>query len=152
MDTPFDPESDLTAPPVVFPAQTAPESAYRVAHDLLARRAPVEALAVLEPALAEEPRSTGLRSLRAWAYLIRVQLGRAEEELLSLVADDPSDVWARHALGRALERQSRHAEALPHLRLAAVMSGDPVHAAAVARVEARLDALRQSPGSEDPTA
>ncbi len=133
-----DPEQDLVSPPLLFPGQAAPESAYRVAYDLLARRAPVEALAVLEPALAEEPRNTGLRSLRAWAYLIRVQLGRAEEELTSLVADDPSDVWARHALGRTYERQARDAEALPHLRLAAAMSGDPVHAAAVARVEARL--------------
>jgi Flp pilus assembly protein TadD len=137
---PFDPETDLTPPPVIFPGQSGPESAYRVAHDLLARRAPDEALAVLEPALAEDPRSTGLRSLRAWAYLIRVQLGRAEQELLALVEDDPSDVWARHALGRALERRSRPAEALPHLRLAAVMSGDPVHAAAVKRVEAQLAA------------
>ena len=129
---------ELTAPPVVFPGDAAPESAYRVAHDLLARRAPVEALALLEPALAEDPRNTGLRSLRAWAFLIRAQLGRAEEELGSLVADNPSDVWARHALGRALERQSRHAEALPHLRLAAVMSGDPEHASAAARVGARV--------------
>lgn len=137
-DTPENPDFELVAPPVVFPGRTAPESAYRVAHDLLARRAPVEALAVLEPALAEDPRNTGLRSLRAWAYLIRVQLGRAEEELSALVEEDPSDVWARHALGRALERQSRHAEALPHLRLAAAMSGDPVHEAAVHRVQARL--------------
>ena len=136
---PFDPELELTAPGIAFPGQ-APESAYRVAYDLLARRAPAEALEVLEPALAEDPGNTGLRSLRAWAFLIRVQLKRAEEELESLVADDPSDVWARHALGRALERQSRHAEALPHLRLAAVMSGDPVHAAAVSRVEAHLAA------------
>ena len=136
--TPDDNDFELVAPPVVFPGRTAPESAYRVAHDLLARRAPVEALAVLEPALAEDPRNTGLRSLRAWAYLIRVQLGRAEEELTALVDEDPSDVWARHALGRALERQSRHAEALPHLRLAAAMSGDPVHEAAVHRVEARV--------------
>ncbi len=128
---------ELVAPPVTFPDQAAPESAYRVAHDLLARRAPVEALAVLEPALADDPRNTGLRSLRAWAYLIRVQLGRAEEELTSLVEDDPSDVWARHALGRALERQSRDAEALPHLRLAAAMSGDPEHVAAADRVAAR---------------
>src|SRR5688572_19900879 len=86
---PFDSESELselselTAPGVVFPGQSAPQSAYRVAHDLLSRRAPAEALAVLEPALAEDPRNTGLRSLRAWAFLIRVQLNRAEEELLS---------------------------------------------------------------------
>lgn len=131
-------EQELVAPPVVFPGDAAPQSAYRVAYDLLVRRAPVEALEVLEPALGEEPANTGLRSLRAWAYLIRVQLGKAEDELRSLVEDDPSDVWARHALGRALERQSRQAEALPHLRLAAVMSGDPVHVTAVTRVETWL--------------
>jgi thioredoxin-like negative regulator of GroEL len=135
--TRHEPRPDLVAPPVIFPGQAAPQSAYRVAHDLLVRRAPVEALAVIEPALAEEPRNTGLRSLRAWAFMMRVQLGPAEAELGSLVAEDPTDVWARHALGRALEGQSRHAEALPHLRLAAAMSGDPIHAAAVRRAEAR---------------
>ncbi|HET6562980.1 MAG TPA: tetratricopeptide repeat protein [Marmoricola sp.] len=134
--TPHD--HDLVAPPVQFPGDAAPQSAFRVAHDLLSRRAPVEALAVLEPALAEEPNNTGLRSLRAWAYMLRAQLGPAEDELTSLVAENPTDVWARHALGRALEGQSRHAEALPHLRLAAAMSGDPEHAAAVRRAEARL--------------
>jgi thioredoxin-like negative regulator of GroEL len=138
MDNPRDFDAELVAPPVLFPGASAPQSAYRVAHDLLERRAPVEALAVLEPALAEEPRNTGLRSLRAWAFMMRVQHGRAEVELASLVADDPTDVWARHALGRALEAQSRHAEALPHLRLAAAMSDDPIHVAAVRRAEARL--------------
>ena len=134
--SPFDPR-DVSMQPQA-PAHVAPTSAYRVAYDHLARRRPVEALEVLEPALLQEPGNTGLRSLRAWAYLIRVQLRRAEEELLSLVDENPDDVWARHALGRALERQSRDAEALPHLRLAAAMSGDPVHEAAAARVGARL--------------
>jgi thioredoxin-like negative regulator of GroEL len=115
---------DLTAPPVVFPGQAGPESAFRVAFDLLERRAPAEALEVIEPALAEDPGNTGLRTLRAWAFLVRAQLGPAQAELERLVEDDPSDVWARHALGRALERQARYAEALPHLRLAAAMSGD----------------------------
>jgi tetratricopeptide (TPR) repeat protein len=133
-----EPDRELSAPPLVFPGQAGPESAYRVAYDLLCRRAPGEALDLIEPALAEDPGNTGLRSLRAWAFLIRAQLGRAEEELARLVEDDPSDVWARHALGRALERQSRYADALPHLRLAAAMSGDAVHEAAVARVEARV--------------
>jgi thioredoxin-like negative regulator of GroEL len=135
-------EFELVAPALVFPGQEAPESAFRVAFDLLERSAPAEALAVIEPALAEDPRNTGLRTLRAWAFLARAQLGRATEELTSLVEDDPTDVWSRHALGRALERQSRPAEALPHLRLAAVMSGDPEHAAAVTRVQSRLAAAR----------
>lgn len=127
---------DITAPAIVFPgAAERPESAYRTAHDLLARRAPVEALEVLEPALEQEPGNKGLRSLRAWAYLQRAQLAKAEAELAGLVDDDPSDTWARHALGRALERQSRHQEALPHLRLAAAMSGDVDHEVDVLRVE-----------------
>jgi tetratricopeptide (TPR) repeat protein len=127
----------LQAPPLRFPGR-GPETAYRTAHDLLARRAPVEALQVLEPALEQEPRNTGLRALRAWAYLLRAQLAKAEAELASLVEERPDDDWARHALGRSLERQGRLREALPHLRLAAVMSRDPDHELAVLRVERRL--------------
>ena len=131
-------EHELPAPPVVFPGQRGPESAYRVGHDLLSRRAAAEAMTVLEPALEQDPANTGLRSLRAWAYLIRVQLAKAEAELRALVEETPDDVWARHALGRALERQSRLAEALPHLRLAFAMSGDVDHEVAVLRVERLL--------------
>lgn len=131
------PDEELKAPPVVFPGR-GHEAAYRTAHDLLSRRAPREALEVLEPALAEEPRNTGLRALRAWAYLLRAQLQKAEAELAALVEEHPDDDWARHALGRSLERQDRLEEALPHLRLAAAMSGDPDHDVAVLRVERRL--------------
>jgi len=134
--------SDLTAPAVMFPGQ-GPESAYRTAHDLLSRRFPREALELIESALAdagpdEKQRTTGLRTLQAWAYLLRAQLQKAEEVLRDLVAEDPSDVWAQHALGRALERQSKYAEALGHLRLAAVMSGDWDHEAAVFRVQQQV--------------
>ncbi len=113
----------------------APTSVYRVAYDLLERRAPDQALEILEPALVEDPTNTGLRTLRAWAYLIRVQLVRAEDELRALAEEHPDDDWVRFALGRALERQSKYAEALPHLRLAAAMTADPEHELAVLRVE-----------------
>jgi predicted Zn-dependent protease len=96
---------------------------------------------VLEPALEEDPGNTGLRSLRAWAWMIRAQLGRAEAELRALVDENPSDDWAQHALGRVLERQGRGAEGLPHLRLAAAMSGDPEHEVAVLRVERKVHGL-----------
>lgn len=133
-------EDELKAPALVFPGQTAaPEAAFRTAFDLLARRAPAEALDVIEPALADEPDNTGLRTLRAWAFLMRAQLQRAEAELEWLVEQNPSDDWAQHALGRCLERQSRYAEALPHLRLAAAMSGDPDHGLAALRVERLLN-------------
>ena len=128
-------EFELKAPAIVFPGQHDPTSAYRVAFDLLGRRAAVEALEILEPALEEDPGNTGLRMLRAWAFLIRVQLTRAEAELRLLAEEHPDDDWVRFALGRALERQSKFAEALPHLRLAAAMSADPEHELAVLRVE-----------------
>lgn len=131
----MDQDFELTAPAVVFPDQRDHGSAYRVAYDLLARRAAVEALEIIEPALEAEPGNTGLRVLRAWAFLIRVQLERAESELRQLAEERPDDDWVRFALGRSLERQSRYAEALPHLRLAAAMSGDPEHELAVLRVE-----------------
>jgi Flp pilus assembly protein TadD len=115
------------------------ESTYNTAFDLLSRRAPKEALDVLEPVLELEPDNTGLLTLRAWAYLMRAQLQRAETDLVRLVEDNPADDWAQHALGRCLERQSRYAEALPHLRLAAAMSGDPDHGLAALRVEERVN-------------
>jgi tetratricopeptide (TPR) repeat protein len=127
----------LSAPVIVFPGQ-GPESAYRVGYDLLARRAPKQALEVVEKALEEDPANTGLRTLRAWAFLLRAQLQKAEAELRDLVEETPDDIWSRHALGRVLERQSRLEEALPHLRMAAVMSGDIEHELAMLRVERLL--------------
>lgn len=131
-----EPQIRIQAPAIVFPGATSQhQTAYRTAHDLLTRRAPREALEVLEPALAEEPTNRGLRTLRAWAYFARAQLNKATVELTALVDEDPADAWARHALGRTLERQSKFDDALPHLRLAAVMTGDPEQEYDVLRVE-----------------
>ncbi|NYJ01849.1 putative Zn-dependent protease [Nocardioides thalensis] len=135
-------EEQLKAPAIVFPrGEERLESAFRTAHDLLSRRAPKEALEVIEPALEAEPGNRSLRVMRAWAYYMRAQLGKAVDELTELVDEDPSDTWARHTLGRALERQSRHREALPHLRLAAAMSGDVEHEVDVLRVERVVEGL-----------
>ncbi|HEY1135310.1 MAG TPA: tetratricopeptide repeat protein [Nocardioides sp.] len=129
----------ISAPAIVFPGQAAdPTSAPRAAYDLLVRRAPVEALELIEPALELDAGNYGLRSLRAWAFLLRAQLQRAEGELRGLVEENPSDEWARHALARSLERQSRFGDALPHARLAAAMTGDPEHETTALRIERRL--------------
>jgi tetratricopeptide (TPR) repeat protein len=120
------------------PHSNHPADAYHQAWRLLEDRAPQQAIALLDPALEVEPRSASLRTLRAWAFFQSAQLGRAEADLEVLVEESPTDVWARFALGRVLERQSRYAEALPHLRLAAIMSGDAEHEAGVLRVERRL--------------
>jgi len=115
-----------------------PADAYHEAWLLLESRSPAAAIAILDPALEAEPGSASLRTLRAWAYFQSAQLTRAQADLLLLVEACPTDVWARFALGRVLERQSKYAAALPHLRLAAVMSGDAEHQATALRVERRL--------------
>lgn len=126
-------------PPFTLPDRTShPADAYHEAWRLLEERAPLRAIEILGPAIDAEPSSPSLRTLRAWAYFQSAQLRNAEEELGALVDECPSDVWARYALGRVLERQSRFADALPHMRLAAVMSADPEHEVAVLRVERLL--------------
>jgi tetratricopeptide (TPR) repeat protein len=128
------------------PVEPNPVDAYREAWLLLQEREPRRAIALLDPAIDAEPGSASLRTLRAWAFFQSAQLRRAESDLAVLVEVCPTDVWARFALGRVLERQSRYADALPHLRLAAVMSGDAEHEASVLRVERRL---AESDGSYD---
>ena len=123
------------APKMVFPGQRDVADAYRVAWDMLVDDAPEQALDVLAPALEQEPDNTGLRTLRAWAHFRRAQLDKARIDLEFLVETDPTDVWARHTLGRVFERKSDYAAALPHLRLAAVMSGDPAHERALQRAQ-----------------
>ncbi len=134
----------MSLPPFSLPADYTPAGAkhpadaYQQAWSLLEASAPLKAIEILDPAIELEPASTSLRTLRAWAYFKSAQLHRAEADLVVLVEESPTDVWARFALGRVLERQSKYADALPHLRLAAVMSGDLEHEATVLRVERRL--------------
>ena len=133
----------MSLPPFSLPASyddgaKHPADAYQQAWTLIEASAPLKAIEILDPAIEAEPASASLRTLRAWAYFKSAQLQRAEADLVVLVEESPTDVWARFALGRVLERQSKYADALPHLRLAAVMSGDAEHEAGVLRVERRL--------------
>ena len=130
----------MTLPPFELPTDgdKHPADAYQQAWNLLEASSPQKALEILGPAIESEPHSASLRTLRAWAYFQTAQLAKAEAELVTLVEQNPTDLWARFALGRVLERQSRYAEAMPHLRLAAVMSGDPEHETGVLRCERKL--------------
>lgn len=111
---------------------------YRYAERLLGQRDPLGALTMLEPLLADHADDHGVQLLAARAYYHSAQLGRARDALTGLLERDPSDHYARFLLGRTLERASRPAEALPHLRLAATMHTDPDYTDSVLRVERKL--------------
>ncbi|MGY1813001.1 tetratricopeptide repeat protein [Blastococcus sp. SYSU D00820] len=84
----------------------------------LAMGQPIEAARVLEPVVEAEPRNEAALELLARSYFASAQLGRAEEALGRLVDLAPANGWARRALARTLERQSRAGEAAVHHRVA----------------------------------
>lgn len=79
---------------------------------------------ILDGLVEEVPEQVGPRLLLARAYYHSAQLHRAETQLRVLVERDPVEHYARLMLGRTLERQGRHEEAEPHMRLASALAGD----------------------------
>lgn len=94
----------------------------RRAESLLELRDPLGALVLLRPLLESQGEDRGVRSLAARAYFASAQLGRATRELERLVAENPDDSYARHLLGRTLQRRGLDGEAAAHLSLASVMT------------------------------
>lgn len=93
----------------------------RYAEALLERKDPLGALEMLKPLLEDFGQDPNVRMLAARAYFASAQLHRAEAVLLELVERDPGDFYARHMLGRTLQRMGRNEEAAPHLALTAEM-------------------------------
>jgi Flp pilus assembly protein TadD len=85
---------------------------------------PLEAARVLEPVADAEPTNTAALELLARSYFGSAQLRRAEEALVRLVELAPANGWARRALARTLERQSRAADAVVHHRVADALGAD----------------------------
>jgi predicted Zn-dependent protease len=83
-----------------------------------------EAAEILEVVVREAPNNASARTLLARAYYHAAMLRRAEQQARELVERWPVDAYAHILLARSLQRQSRHDEALPHLRLAAALTGD----------------------------
>ena len=79
---------------------------------------PTEAARVLEGVLAAEPDNQAALELLARSYFASAQLNRAEASLGRLVELAPANGWARRALARTLERQSRADDAAVHHRVA----------------------------------
>ncbi|MFC6091208.1 tetratricopeptide repeat protein [Saccharothrix lopnurensis] len=112
--------------------------AFRRAEALLAERRPLEALRELAVVLEAAPEQAGVQLLAGRAYLGSAQLKRAEAAFRKVVELDPSDHYARFALGRTLQRQSRLPEALTQLRMAAAMNPSPEYQEALGEVSARM--------------
>jgi len=93
-------------------------SEYLRADLFLAMGQPAEAARVLAAVVEVEPDNQAALELLARSYFGSAQLGRAEEALTRLVTLAPANGWARRALARTLERQSRSAEAVAHHRVA----------------------------------
>lgn len=125
---------------------TAPESlfeSFRRAEMLVARSRPLDALAALGPVLEHRPDDVSVQLLAGRAYLNSAQLRRAEEAFVRVLDLDPADHYARFALGKALQRQGRLAEAHAQYRLAAAMDPRPEYQEALGEVRARM-ALERS--------
>jgi Flp pilus assembly protein TadD len=90
----------------------------------LAMGKPAEAARILERVVEAEPSNQAALELLARAYFGAAQLVRAEDVLTRLVALAPANGWARRALARTLERQSRADDAAVHHRLADALGAD----------------------------
>jgi len=112
--------------------------AFRRAESLVAQRRPLDALAALAPVLDAEPDKPSVHLLAGRAYLGSAQLRRAEQAFLRVIELDPTDHYARFALGRTLQRLGRFAEAQTQLRIAAAMHPVPAYQEALGEVSARI--------------
>jgi predicted Zn-dependent protease len=109
---------------VIQPFQTDLHSEYLRADLFFSMGQPVEAARVLEPLVAAEPGNEAALELLARSYFGSAQLQRAEDALRRLVELAPANGWARRALARTLERQSRGDEAAPHHRMADALGAE----------------------------
>jgi len=107
---------------------------YRLAQTYLDDGAPLAALETLRPVGADLTETAAGRLLIARAYFHSAQLGRAEDAFARLVEMDPTDDFARFALGRTLERQNRPEDAAAHYRIAAALSPRPEYLERLAAV------------------
>ncbi len=120
------------------PASDGLFESYRRAEMLIADRRPLDALQALGPVLESQPDDVSVQLLAGRAYLNSAQLQRAEQAFVRVLDIDPADHYARFALGKALQRQGRLAEAQAQLKMAAAMDPRPEYQEALGEVRARM--------------
>src|ERR671927_469466 len=80
-----------------------------------------QATVALEKAKRREPDKASIREALGIAYLRIQRYAEAEAEFRAMLELSPADDYAHYALGRALEKQGRDAEANGHYKLASSM-------------------------------
>lgn len=106
------------------PGERDLHSEYLRADLFLAMGQPADAARLLIDLVAAEPANEAALELLARAYFGSAQLARAEGTLRRLVEIAPANGWARRALARTLERQSRADEAAVHHHVADALGAD----------------------------
>ena len=86
-----------------------------------------QATVALEKAKRREPRKASIREALGIAYLRIQRYEEAEEEFRVMLELSPADHYAHYALGRALEKQGRDAEANGHYKLASSLRPQDEH-------------------------
>ena len=89
-----------------------------------------QATVPLEKAKRREPNKASIRESLGIAYFRIGRYAEAAEEFRAILELSPTDDYAHYALGRALEKQGRQAEANGHYKLASSMVPQSRHYAA----------------------
>ena len=95
---------------------------YQQGRSHLQSKMAAQATVALEKAKRLEPDKASIREALGIAYFRIQRWSEAETEFRAVVELSPADDYAHYALGRALEKQGRHAEANGHYKLASSMS------------------------------
>ena len=100
---------------------------FQLGRQHLRKGMPAQATVSLEKAKAREPDKASIREALGIAYF-RIQRWReAEAEFRAVLELSPADDYAHYALGRALEKQGKDAEANGHYKLASSLSPSSEH-------------------------
>src|SRR5919206_1846247 len=95
-----------------------------------------QATVPLEKAKRLEPHKASIREALGIAYFRLRRWHEAEEEFRAVLELSPTDHYAHYALGRALEKQGRDAEANGHYKLASSMKpGSETYASRIRDLE-----------------
>jgi Flp pilus assembly protein TadD len=97
---------------------------------------PAQATVALEKAKKLEPHKASIREALGIAYFRIQRWEEAEAEFRTVLEISPTDHYAHYALGRALEKQGRDAEANGHYKLASSLSpGSETYAERIMELE-----------------